>query len=91
MAIFPVLLSSHGHCGPSSITNDPPRTSEPRLSLTCKRILTSNLRSFIHWSALAFSILSLVWVLKATYGVYVKSTHGRIALADEERGPLLGR
>ena len=56
-----------------------------------RRVLISNLRSFIHWSALAFSILSLVWVLKATYGVYRKSTGGTIALADEERGPLLGR
>lgn len=47
--------------------------------------------AFIHWSALAFSILSLIWVLKATYGVYLKSTGSHIALADEERGPLLGR
>jgi len=47
--------------------------------------------AFIHWSALAFSILSLVWVLKATYGVYLKTSGSRIALADEERGPLLGR
>ena len=45
---------------------------------------------FIHWSALAFAILSLIWVLKATYGVYRKTTGGRIALSDEERGPLLG-
>jgi len=47
--------------------------------------------AFIHWSALAFSILSVFWVLKATYGLYRKNTGGRIALADEERGPLLGR
>jgi hypothetical protein len=47
--------------------------------------------AFIHWSALAFAVFSLLWVLKATYGVYRKSTTGHIALADEERGPLLGR
>jgi len=46
---------------------------------------------FVHWSALTFSILSLTWVLKATYGLYCKSTSNRIALSDEERGPLLGR
>jgi len=45
---------------------------------------------FVHWSALAFSILSLIWVLKATYGLYRKNTGNHIALADEERGPLLG-
>jgi len=47
--------------------------------------------AFIHWSALGFAILSLVWVIKGTYGVYCKGTSGRIALVDEERGPLLGR
>jgi len=47
--------------------------------------------AFIHWSALAFSILSLIWVLKATYGLYCKNRGGRITLSDEERGPLLGR
>jgi len=47
--------------------------------------------AFIHWSALAFSILSVFWVLKATYGLYSKCTGSHIALADEERGPLLGR
>ncbi|KAF9648406.1 hypothetical protein BDM02DRAFT_3115441 [Thelephora ganbajun] len=46
---------------------------------------------FVHWSALVFSILSLIWILKATYGLYRKNTSGHIALADEERGPLLAR
>jgi len=45
--------------------------------------------AFVHWSALAFSILSLVWVLKAAYGLYRKNTGSHIALSDEERGPLL--
>jgi hypothetical protein len=53
--------------------------------------LTTCFRRFIHWSALGFAILSLVWVIKGTYGVYCKGTSGRIALVDEERGPLLGR
>lgn len=47
--------------------------------------------AFIHWSALAFAILSLIWVLKGTYGAYRKSSTRHIALSDEERGPLLGR
>lgn len=45
---------------------------------------------FVHWSALVFSILSLTWVLKAVYGLYRKNSGSHIALADEERGPLLG-
>jgi hypothetical protein len=44
--------------------------------------------AFIHWSALAFSILSLIWVIKATYGLWLKGTD-RPGLTDEERGPLL--
>jgi len=44
---------------------------------------------FIHWSAFAFALLSLVWVVKATYGIWARS--GRITLlSDEETGPLLG-
>lgn len=46
--------------------------------------------AFVHWSALAFAILSLVWVLKGLWGVYHKSRTGAIALSDEERGPLIG-
>jgi hypothetical protein len=41
---------------------------------------------FIHWSALAFSILALVWVVKGAFGLY---SGGRVALHDEERAPLL--
>jgi hypothetical protein len=44
--------------------------------------------AFIHWSALVFAILALVWVLKGAWGLY--STRGRIALNDEERAPLVG-
>jgi hypothetical protein len=61
------------------------------ISWTLWAIFDHQRSPFIHWSALAFSILSLVWVLKATYGLYYKGTGGRIALADEERGPLLTR
>lgn len=38
---------------------------------------------FIHWSALAFSILALVWVLKGAFGVF-GGRRGRVALTDEE-------
>ena len=44
--------------------------------------------AFVHWSALAFAILALVWVLKGAFGLYQGS--GRIALSDEERAPLVG-
>jgi hypothetical protein len=47
--------------------------------------------AFIHWSSLAFAILSLVWVLKGAYGLYVHSTSGSgIRLEDPERAPLVG-
>ncbi|KIK68908.1 hypothetical protein GYMLUDRAFT_152684 [Collybiopsis luxurians FD-317 M1] len=47
--------------------------------------------AFIHWSALAFAILSLVWVLKGVYGLFVRSRgHGGILLEDPERAPLVG-
>jgi len=61
-------------------------------ALTLKLSLTQNIHSFVHWSALAFSILSLAWVLKATWGVYRKNTSdgGSMAIADEERAPLAG-
>jgi len=46
--------------------------------------------AFIHWSALAFSILALVWVIKGVWGLTVKVRGGNIRLEDEERGPLVG-
>jgi hypothetical protein len=43
---------------------------------------------FIHWSALAFSILALVWVVKGAVGLYRRNG---IALEDDlERAPLVG-
>jgi hypothetical protein len=42
---------------------------------------------FIHWSALAFAILALVWVVKAAVGLFRR---GGIHLEDEERAPILG-
>ncbi|KZP12358.1 hypothetical protein FIBSPDRAFT_870261 [Athelia psychrophila] len=46
---------------------------------------------FVHWSALGFSILALVWVLKGAYGVATKSWGlGGVRLDDEERAPLVG-
>lgn len=44
---------------------------------------------FVHWSALAFSILAVIWVLKGGYGVAVKAWGGQILLEDEERAPLV--
>jgi len=44
---------------------------------------------FIHWSALAFAILSLFWIVKSILG-YGGWLHGRSALGDAERAPLIG-
>jgi len=46
---------------------------------------TSN--AFVHWSALAFAILALVWVFKGAYGVFLR-TRG-VRLDDAERAPLV--
>ncbi|KAN0064495.1 hypothetical protein ACQY0O_002123 [Thecaphora frezii] len=43
---------------------------------------------FIHWSALAFFIISLIAVLRAVISIF--SSRNRSALADEERAPLVG-
>ncbi|KAI0287866.1 hypothetical protein BC826DRAFT_1093227 [Russula brevipes] len=43
---------------------------------------------FIHWSALAFALLSLIWVLKGAFGLFSKWPRGGIVLEDEERAPL---
>jgi len=45
---------------------------------------------FVHWSALAFAILALVWVLKAFFGTSRKLWGGRGTIMDEERAPLVG-
>ncbi|KAI0270526.1 hypothetical protein BC834DRAFT_819140 [Gloeopeniophorella convolvens] len=45
---------------------------------------------FIHWSALAFAVLSLVWVLKGAVGLITQWRRGGIVLEDEERAPLIG-
>ncbi|KAI0656674.1 hypothetical protein C8Q70DRAFT_921106 [Cubamyces menziesii] len=46
--------------------------------------------AFIHWSALAFAILSLVWVVKAAIGVGLKLRRGGSGISlDEERAPLI--
>jgi hypothetical protein len=42
--------------------------------------------AFVHWSALAFAILALVWVLKGAWGL---TRRGSVALPDEERAPLI--
>lgn len=45
--------------------------------------------AIIHWSALGFAILSLVWILKAAFGTGRKLLgHGPVS--DEERAPLVG-
>ncbi|KAF9244230.1 hypothetical protein BU15DRAFT_42158 [Melanogaster broomeanus] len=45
---------------------------------------------FVHWSALAFAILSALCVVKGTWGLYGKYRRGSILLEDEERAPLVG-
>jgi len=47
---------------------------------------------FVHWSALAFAILSLIWVIKSTVCIWTKgTTRSALSISDEETGPLLGR
>lgn len=47
--------------------------------------------AFIHWSALAFAILSTFWVFKAFFFTWRASNGSPIALLhDEERAPLTG-
>ncbi|KAG8994190.1 hypothetical protein FRB90_000516, partial [Tulasnella sp. 427] len=45
--------------------------------------------AFIHWSALAFAILSTFWIAKSLYGLFTRgrSTSG---VTDSERAPLIG-
>jgi len=49
---------------------------------------TSN--AFVHWTALAFAIITLVWVIKGAYGLGTKAWGGHVRLEDEERAPLVG-
>ncbi|CAK5281355.1 unnamed protein product [Mycena citricolor] len=43
---------------------------------------------FVHWSALVFAIIALVWVIKGAYGAFTKS-RGGVRLDDAERAPLI--
>ncbi|KAL4065293.1 hypothetical protein V8B97DRAFT_1952018 [Scleroderma yunnanense] len=45
---------------------------------------------FVHWSALAFAILSTLCVVKGAYGLGIRCQRGTILLVDEERAPLVG-
>lgn len=47
--------------------------------------------AFVHWSALAFAILALLWVGKAVIALGLRiSRHSRGISLDEERAPLIG-
>ncbi|KZS88663.1 hypothetical protein SISNIDRAFT_497831 [Sistotremastrum niveocremeum HHB9708] len=46
--------------------------------------------TFIHWSALAFAILSLFSIVKSLYGYFVLKRRSGGILHDEERAPLIG-
>ncbi|KAI5116407.1 hypothetical protein M0805_006225 [Coniferiporia weirii] len=45
--------------------------------------------AFIHWSAFAFALLSLFWIVKSLYG-HLVAHRGVGVLHDEERAPLIG-
>jgi hypothetical protein len=49
---------------------------------------TSN--GFVHWTALAFAIITLLWVIKGAYGLGTRAWGGHVRLEDEERAPLVG-
>lgn len=44
---------------------------------------------FIHWSALAFAVLSTLWIIKSLWGHFTSHRSGAILLHDEERAPLV--
>jgi hypothetical protein len=44
---------------------------------------------FVHWSAFAFALLSLFWVVKSLWGHFA-NRRGYGVLHDEERAPLVG-
>lgn len=47
--------------------------------------------AFVHWSALAFAIVSLIWVGKALVAIVLRIRRGGSAISlDEERAPLVG-
>ncbi|KAG8949084.1 hypothetical protein FRC04_009030 [Tulasnella sp. 424] len=45
--------------------------------------------AFIHWSALAFAILSTFWIGKALYGLFTRNRSSS-GITDSERAPLIG-
>ncbi|KAG8217240.1 hypothetical protein J3R82DRAFT_5329 [Butyriboletus roseoflavus] len=45
---------------------------------------------FVHWSSLAFAVLSAFCVVKGIWGMYRRFTTTVVLIEDEERGPLLG-
>ena len=45
--------------------------------------------AFIHWSALAFAILSAFWIGKSLYGLFTRHRSGG-SILDSERAPLIG-
>ncbi|KAF8621550.1 hypothetical protein AX15_007719 [Amanita polypyramis BW_CC] len=70
----------------SSVEGDLPASIAIAWSLWA--IFVEQRTGFVHWSALAFAILALVWVAKGLFGLIVRARGGRIAL-DEERSPLI--
>lgn len=45
---------------------------------------------FVHWAALVFAILALLWVIKGAFGLISRLWGGGVRLDDEERAPLSG-
>jgi len=46
--------------------------------------------AFVTWTALAFAIITLLWVIKGGYGLTRRVWSGGVRLEDEERAPLVG-
>jgi len=45
--------------------------------------------AFVHWSALAFAIISAFWIGKSLYGLFTRNRSGS-GILDSERAPLIG-
>lgn len=53
-------------------------------------IFAQQTNPFVHWTSLAFAILSAFCVVKGIWGLYRRFTAIVVLIEDEERGPLLG-
>ena len=85
LVAFPAFPSQLGRSGPSSITNAPLGASEPSSLLVGKIDLTTNLHSFIHWTAFVFTLLSIMWdIFSALFLIRTTAALASVAVDRED-------